>query len=422
MNISVVAEVLRQTIGLDTASIFNASIERAVKTRMNICGVVHESDYDTMIATSPEELQELIELVVVSETWFLRDRTPFEFLREHIETEWCIKAGHRQLRILSAPCSTGEEPYSIAAVLCEAGMPAGRYNIEAVDVSRRVIAQASKAYYGPNSFRFRDELFLHKYIQPVKDGWSVVPALRNAVRFRHGNLLELQCMGSERFDIIFCRNMLIYLDVTARKRLINNIDMALVKGGILFLGYAETLSGLADSYERIDYKGAFAFRKGKPAAGDTRIDVGRPQRKRLASTFNTPSTTIPSLSAPNPPSGHSQRREEEISADHKEDTAFATAKALADQGDLTEAAVLCRRYIERNGTDARAHYLLGLICESQGEFDDARRCLENALYLDPAFTDAATQLAMLLERCGLLKQAEACRHRAKRLRTTELTG
>ncbi len=65
MNISVVAEVLRQAIGLDTASIFNASIERAVKTRMNICGVVHESDYDTMIATSPEELQELIEQATV---------------------------------------------------------------------------------------------------------------------------------------------------------------------------------------------------------------------------------------------------------------------------------------------------------------------------------------------------------------------
>src|SRR5919199_6211265 len=115
--------LLGKKIGLDASTIGSSKITRAIESRRLACGVPDLQSYLQLLQTSPQELEELIENVIVPETWFFRDRKPFDFLGRYVISEWLPNPKNRSLRILSLPCCTGEEPYSIAITLIEAGLP-----------------------------------------------------------------------------------------------------------------------------------------------------------------------------------------------------------------------------------------------------------------------------------------------------------
>ncbi|PYR25924.1 MAG: methyltransferase, partial [Acidobacteria bacterium] len=140
------------------------------------------------LGVSDAELQELIDAVVVPETWFFRDRESFLALARLVREEWLRSPWAGVLRLLSLPCSTGEEPYSMAMALLEAAVPADRFRIDALDISTRALAQAGRAVYGRNSFRGDELGFRDRHFETAAQNYRVSETVRQRVRLQQGNL------------------------------------------------------------------------------------------------------------------------------------------------------------------------------------------------------------------------------------------
>ncbi|MFH7321623.1 CheR family methyltransferase, partial [Desulfurivibrio sp. D14AmB] len=147
--------ILQQAIGLKITSLSQSSIERVMKRRLAALGLESLDDYLGRLKSSPQELKTLIEEVVIPETWFFRDGESYTFLAGFLRQQ-LKPTGNRPLRILSIPCSTGEEPYSIAITALQAGWPPYLLRVDAVDISVRAIELARRGEYRPNSFRGDD--------------------------------------------------------------------------------------------------------------------------------------------------------------------------------------------------------------------------------------------------------------------------
>jgi chemotaxis protein methyltransferase WspC len=211
--------LLKKRMGLDAASIGGSCIERVVAQRMAACGVKKADEYVGLVASSEEELQELIEAVVVPETWFFRDRAAFSALAQLAISEWLPANPCGTVRLLSIPCSTGEEPYSIAMTMVDAGAPLEHVHIDAMDISALSLQSAEAAIYGRNSFRGASLEFRDRHFTARMDGYHIRKDIQRRVHFRKGNLLdEGFLVGDPPYDFIFCRNLLIYFDQETRDR------------------------------------------------------------------------------------------------------------------------------------------------------------------------------------------------------------
>lgn len=257
-----VEQLLLETIGLDPAAIGRPAIQRAVERRCEQCALPGAADYVRRVRHSQRELQALIETVVVPETWFFRDPAAFEALARYVREEWLAAHPQGVLRLLSAGCSTGEEPYSMAMALLESGVPAARFTIDALDISTHALAVARHAVYGKNSFRSEDLGFRALHMLEATLGHELKPAPRARVHFRAGNLLDTELLAARTpYGVIFCRNLLIYLDRASQQRVVGSLTAALEAGGLLFVGPSE--SGLLAGQELIytRWRRSFAFRK-----------------------------------------------------------------------------------------------------------------------------------------------------------------
>ncbi|EFV86556.1 chemotaxis protein methyltransferase, partial [Achromobacter xylosoxidans C54] len=212
--------VLKRKMGLDSGSIGAAAVERAVRHRMQSVGSDDEHDYLMRLQTSPAEMQQLIEAVIVPETWFFRypesQAAMAALARERL---FAPGAETRQLRVLSVPCSSGEEPYSIAMALLDAGVPAERFQVDAVDISERMVAFARRACYGRNSFRGESLSYRDRYFTETADGHQLTEHVTARVRLLAGNLFDPALLpNAAPYDFVFCRNLLIYFDAPTQER------------------------------------------------------------------------------------------------------------------------------------------------------------------------------------------------------------
>ena len=147
--------------------------------------------------------------------------------------------------MLSIPCGCGEEPYSIAITLRDLGLAPGSFHIDAVDVSARHLAAAERGVYRANSFRGKDLAFRNRYFRPGAHAqdFTLDASVRASVRFTRGNLLDPGLLsGHPAYDIIFCRNVLIYFDAASRRRALATLDRLLGDAGLLFVGHAERIA------------------------------------------------------------------------------------------------------------------------------------------------------------------------------------
>ena len=253
--------MLSKAIGLDPSSIGKAAFSRAVRSRLVELSHGSIDVYRAHLQSTPAEIQNLIEAVVVPETWFFREPEAFATMVKHVGGR-ATKDPTAVLRLLSVPCSTGEEPYSIAMALIDAGYPPDRFRIDAVDVSARAVAQALRGIYRKNSFRGRDLAFRVRHFETTPEGAVVTDAVKSRVRFERANLLDVDFIpGQKLYDVIFCRNMLIYFDDAARDKAVAVLNRLLADDGIIFVGPSE--SGLMLDHDLATVKAplAFAFRK-----------------------------------------------------------------------------------------------------------------------------------------------------------------
>jgi chemotaxis protein methyltransferase WspC len=175
MSLTEIESLLQEKIGLGATIIGTATITRAVNTRRAKCGNCDLSTYRQMLQNSSQELAQLIELLVIPETWFFRDRYPFEFLISHARTTWLNPLKISKIHLLSLPCSTGEEPLSLAIALLEAGLNPHQFQIDAVDISQNALDKAKQGIYRKNSFRGETWLNYNPYFQTTPDGKKLSP-------------------------------------------------------------------------------------------------------------------------------------------------------------------------------------------------------------------------------------------------------
>jgi chemotaxis protein methyltransferase WspC len=247
MGIADFENLLKASMGLNVASIGSSAIERAVQERLGVCHLDDPRAYWERVRDSGAELQELIEAVVVPETWFFRGRESLAALARLAREEW-VRRPDGVLSLLSLPCSTGEEPYSMAMALLDAAIPADRFRIDAVDISTRVLAQAGCAVYGRNSFRGHELAFRDRHFEATAHGYRLSEAVRRQVRFQQGNLFAAGFLpGVELYDVVFCRNVLIYFDRAVQQRVVSMLERHLAADGYLFISHSESLNTLDHS-------------------------------------------------------------------------------------------------------------------------------------------------------------------------------
>jgi chemotaxis protein methyltransferase WspC len=396
--------LLRRKMGLDAASIGSAAIERSVKSRMAKLGFGQAADYWGYLCASADELQELIEAVVVPETWFFRDPQAFVALVRLVTAE-----RRPVLRVLCVPCSTGEEPYSLVMSLLDGGFLPQQLHVDAVDISVRALAVAKRGIYGSNSFRGANLAFRDKYFQPTANGYALEEQLRRHVTFHQKNLLSADFgFQNESYDVIFCRNLLIYFDRPTQEQALKSLTGLLTPTGFLFVGPAEAFLASASGFRSVNQTMSFAFRRtaAKPAVPLFRP---RPHSKVVRQTILPPMRITAPDFAPMPvPLSH-----------NLPEAGLLTARRLADAGRLQEAATWCNADLVERGPSCETYYLLGLVSDATGDREQAGVCYQKAIYLQPEHVEALTHLALMKEWQGDFGAAERLH---KRARTVESSG
>lgn len=213
-----------------------------------------------------QELSDIMDVLTTNETYFFRESFQLKAFTGEIIPELLSakeKKGDRSLRIWSAGCSTGEEPYTIAMLLIEMGVPKDwRVEIVGTDISQRVLHQARKATYGKTSFRSTDERYISRFFQDQDGLCRINDEVRELVTISHLNLFDhnrLALLG--KMDVIFCRNVIIYFDQTAKKRVVESFYKVLREGGYLLLGHSESLMNISTAFALRHLKNDMVYQK-----------------------------------------------------------------------------------------------------------------------------------------------------------------
>lgn len=195
----------------------------------------------------------VVDAMTTNETFFFRDKTPFEHLENIIIPDLVAKKRGGNIRIWCAAASTGQEPYTIAMVLDQMGHKLGGCKVEIIgtDISERCLEKAKQGIY--TQFEVQRGLpvqYLMKYFKKEGENWRIADNIKSAARYRQMNLLD-DFRGLGKFDIIFCRNVLIYFDIATKKRVLDRMAAQVDGAGYLLMGAAETVLGITDSFKTI---------------------------------------------------------------------------------------------------------------------------------------------------------------------------
>ena len=404
-------DFLKERIGLDVSSVGPAIIERAVRQRSTMSNAFSADEYWRILQGSRDEQQALIEAVIVPETWFFRYPESFATLAK-LATKRLTDINHmRALRILSLPCSTGEEPYSIAMALLDAGFKPHQFKVEGMDVSPLSVEKARRALYGKNSFRGQDLAFRERHFSVADDGYRLSERVLEQVRLQVGNLLDPALLANEPpYDFVFCRNLLIYFDQPTQQQVFEVLKRLTHVDGVLFIGPAEGSLLGRFGMRSIGIAQSFAFSRQSapapepvPAFVPTRLPARQPVRSVTPPPVrNRPFATVTPLpvvvKAVNPDAA----------------TLLANIAALANEGKSAEARAACERYLRSHEPVAQVFYWLGLLSDVAGSAFEAQGFYRKALYLEPQHPDALMHLAALLQSQGDTAGARRLQDRAAR--------
>jgi len=314
----------------------------------------------------------LLEAVAVHETFFFRQRDDLDAIDWRALSASARAHGSPVVRGWVAGCSTGEEAYTLAILATEAlGEPAP-VSLLATDLSAAALRRAERGRYGRRSVRHVDPALRARHLTPVGGEWAVGEGLRRLVRFAQHNLVTDSPPG-ERFELILCRNVLIYFDPPTVERVVRTLEGALAPDGMLVLGAADRLCRLPDAPHR-----APARRPARVAAPSWRARFGGAQ---------------PSWRAARQPAAADP-------ADVDPPSQLAVALAAADAGRLDEAIAAAERALREDPLDADAHYIHGVAALGGDDPQTAAASLRRALYVDPAFGLAAFQLGRAYDLLG----------------------
>lgn len=403
------APLVRARTGL---AIADDMLGRAIRQRLRERQEGDAEAYMARILDDEGEFADLLDLLVIPETWFFRDPQAIAHAARFAQ-ERHARSG-APVRLLSLPCSTGEEPYTLAMALFDTGLSAQAFQVTAVDINEPSLERARRGLYGRNSFRARDLGFRDRYFDAEGDRQRLAERVRNQVRFRQGNILQL---GSLRdgapFDVVLCRNLLIYFDDQTQGRALSHLAALMHDDGLLCVGSSEMVSAMRHGFASLGVAHASALVKRQTAGAESARPhpPAAPPRRKATVRTPPPASPLPArlrarstpVPAPVTPVARSAQPLEE-------------AQRLADAGRGAEAEALLRNLLEADRSQAGAHFLLALILPD-ARAAEAERALRQALYLEPGHYPALCRLALICERAGRLDEAGRLRERAARIQT-----
>ncbi len=383
------------------------------------------------------EIARLAELVLNHETMFFRNGPHFQALRQQILPELhARKPAGMPLRIWSAGCSTGEEPYSLAIAALEAlGQPLPRpVEILATDLSEPALQKARAGLYRGRTLQNISPEQLDRYFMPAGNSYAVGHAARSLVHFRQLNLLDPFPAIAQGVDVIFCQNVTIYFQLKTCQVLIARFYDCLPVGGLLFLGFSETLWNVFEHFSTREVAGAYVYSKGRTQATQPLQPAPTPQaRRNQTGALAQPSARRAPVTAPLPGGRASNAtpgadralltRGYELLHAGQYDEALEMlrhiplrsaivpealtliARVHADRGDLDLASAEVQRAIEMDALHHDAYVLLGLIASRQCQWLTAIQQLERARYLNRDAPIISYHLAEAYRQAGRAEKA-----------------
>lgn len=399
--------------------------------------------YLTGTSNTSDELSHLAGELTVSETFFLRNADQFKAFAEiALPERLAARCDGDAVRILSAGCASGEEPYSLAMVACETSAYAlNRIAITALDVNPTVLDKAKQARYTNWSLRDFPSDMRARWFQSDGDGFLLDLAIRRMVKFEQRNLAQhaQEFWQPSSLDIVFCRNVLMYFSPEQAQTVIARIARALVPGGYFFLGHAETLRGLSNDFHLCHTHGTFYYQRKESCTANAPSGHSKPPRwqptaplgdtdwvneiQRASDRIHALATPLAEAAAHSGHTAHTgvaPNLHGALEYLHKEqydqtlaqlgalppalaldpEALLLKAVSLCHSGALDAAQDTCRSLLACDELNAGAHYVLALCREAMADLAGAVEHDQTATYLDPGFAMPRLHLGLLARRQG----------------------
>ncbi len=382
-------------------------------------------DYFATLSRDDAEFRELMSLITINETSFFRFPQQFDSLRTHVLPEIMGDqiGENRIVRVWSAGCSTGEEPYTIGMALFDSGIETldWRYEVMGTDVSTKALGVARGATYPGRALGgLATETVNRHFVRVGDDEYRVAPHVRKHVDFGYHNLIKepypLSLMGN--WDIIFCRNVTIYFRLESTRRVVSNFYNSLNEGGYLFIGHSETLTSITDQFEPVEVGGVFLYRKSRREKRWQGFSAAGPQFVTGPATEAVRGRRSPAVApAPQPTEREDQRaaRQERMARREQErrtaaEEAAAGASSVADflqlarekfaEGQPDEVVRLLDIVLTADRGNADAHLLAAYVHADSGDYDAALAACTRALAVNPLLPGARYILGVIYQRQG----------------------
>jgi chemotaxis protein methyltransferase WspC len=384
--------------GIDIDQFSSYDYQDAIDKRLKRTQQASLQDYFHYLQSSSAEFEQLVELIVIPETWFFREARVFEYLVQYVKKQIQVSTHSHvkpHFRFLSLPCSTGEEPYSIIIALHRADISSCSYHVDAIDISNAAIQKAKKGIYSCYSFRGKKLDFISSYFTSDKKEAKFIlkSFLKKNITFKAGNALDSKFLEKQGgYDIILCRNLLIYFNSEAQEQLLKILYKNLKPNGRLIVATAELYLALSAGF--IPEQDPFGFILYKPQrAAPHDLSINAPM---------------------NIPTGNKELNPVDMVSKPLLQNSLQEAIELADQGELEKAERLCRQYLAKHKNAAEPYYLLGVIEGVRGNDKASEQYFLKTVYLNPNHYEALIHLALIAESKNKIDQGKLFRLRAQK--------
>ena len=401
--------LLENETGLNVDSIGLLSIARGINNSMKKCAIENTHIYTEKIKSDRHLFQELIEEIKVPETWFFRDAECFNFVKNHIKENKSVYNSTNPLRILSAPCSTGEEPYSAVMLAYDCGLRHDAIHVVASDISSDSIRHAKNKIYRKSSFRNDYDNFQNKYFSSHETNHIISDEVAKVPVFLEDNLVKDNFLENHgKFDFIFCKNLLIYLSEQARTKVLENIKRLLKEDGALLVGLSEINYFTHNGFEQIKHNMAFACKLASQSHSYY-TDF-----KPIVPSEKSPKISSEKVITPKTKSRIRTFEPQPVKSTNPTIT-IESVKTMADRGDFLAAENICNILLQNEYTDSEALYYMGLIQNALHNGQKAADYFKKVLYLQPDHYESLVHISLIYESDGDSQRANLYRQRAERV-------
>lgn len=371
--------------------------------------------YLTATSDNYDEVNKLLGLLTVGETSFFRYRSHREALLHYVIPQLIEQnKSHTKLRIWSAGCSTGEEPYSLAILLLESFPELAGWDVQilATDINKRSLRQAREGIYGERSLRMMEESLRERYFEKLDNHFLISAQVKRMVRFEFFNLqtdnFTAGNSATGEIDLLFCRNVLIYFEIETIRQIVEKFSQSLRPQGYLFMGHAETMQNVSDRFRRHHQNNAFFYQK-KEITTKSDSDKGLAKKTQLtekpvltsAKADSTPVVAVAAVVAP--PQAAPQQVKKVVRRDP--DQLYRDASTAFDHERFADSATLFEQLLEQQPTNPKALVGKGLLLANQGKYADARICCARAIKENDLLPEAYLLRGLILDMEGLLERA-----------------